>query len=166
MKLIFFKFKKNSSLFFSKTSIIILLFLILFSSCDNDEETFTPQTITPIVIAHSPSGGVSFPFFESFSNSYNNEVDWLNFKTNNWYSYSNYPATVSAIDFNQNTVIVCVDEARPTPGYSITINSITELQNNIVVDVEYIESPSSAQIPTRPSIIVKIPKTSKPIVFE
>lgn len=141
----------------------LAVLFILFIGCNNDdngEEIFTPQTITPIPIA---MGGYAylndFPPYE-LNLIFTNAIEWNSF----WSGSNYYPET--NVDFTQHMVICCIDRGRPTPGYFVTIHSVIECQETIIVDVEYYGSGWAAQVPSRPFIIVKIPKTEKPIIFE
>ena len=61
---------------------------------------------------------------------------------------------------------MCVDEQRYSTGYSIGFNSIIEYEDEIVVSLNYIGNGFGGAQPSRPLVIAKIPKTTKPIVFE
>lgn len=137
----------------------------LLVGCNNDdggEQIFTPQVITPVLIAQSVSG-MSFNFPNPAYIYFTNENEWEQFKADYWWQSTNYPEAI--VDFNEYIPIVCLDEGRPDSGFIININSITEYENNIVVDVEILYG-GGAHTPSRPFIAVKIPKTGKPIVFE
>lgn len=143
---------------------LILSFVLLISiGCNknDDENSFEPQTIEPVLISNG-QGGVVISDTNKYSTSFTTEASWLSFKTSHILNTSFNPS----IDFSQFDVIVCVDASRTTGGYDISIASITEYQNNIVVDVQYIGSGDATQMPTRPFIIVKIPKKTKPIIFQ
>ena len=101
-----------------------------------------------------------------YNNYFNNEDEWNLFLEWSLPNSSTPPSVFDNIDFNNDTVIVCVDYSRPTNGFSIGFNSIIEYQNEIIVSINYIDNGGIAAHPSRPFIIVKIPKTEKPIVFE
>lgn len=149
-----------------KNIIYLAALFTLFISCNNDdngEQSFTPQIITPVLIAQSPSGGPYFNFPNPAYIYFTNENEWEQFKTDYWGQSTNYPEAI--VDFTEHTPIICMDEARPDSGFVININSVIEYENNIVVDVEVLYG-GGAMTPSRPFIAVKIPKTEKPIVFE
>jgi|SRR5690554_619688 len=153
-----------------KKIFLMAILSIVLVSCNNDdngEQSFTPQTITPVLIAQSDLLGVaifSIPDEDQYNNYFNNENDWENFLNNNS-ALSFYPE-IGNIDFNYDTILVCVDYTKPTFGYSIGFNSIIEYENEVVVSIKYAGNDGGATMPSRPFIIVKIPKTEKPIVFE
>ncbi|MDY0089590.1 MAG: protease complex subunit PrcB family protein [Flavobacteriaceae bacterium] len=149
---------------------LMAILSIVLVSCNNDDngkQSFIPQTITPVLIALSDLLGVaifSIPDEDQYNNYFNNENDWENFLNNNS-ALSFYPE-IGNIDFNNDIVIVCVDYTKPTFGYSIGFNSIIEYENEVIVSIKYEGNGGVATMPSRPFIIVKIPKTEKPIVFE
>ena len=142
---------------------ILSMVLINCNNDDNGEQIFTPQVITPVLIAQSPSGGPFFNFPNQASIYFTEENEWEQFKEDYWLQSTNYPEAI--IDFNDHIPIICMDESRPDSGYVLNINSIVEYQDSIVVDVESFYG-GGAMTPSRPFIAVKIPKTEKPIVFD
>lgn len=142
---------------------IVSIALINCNNDDNGEQSFTPQVITPILIAQEPSGGPFYNFPNEASIYFTDENEWESFKTDYWIQSTNYPEAI--INFNEHMPIVCMDESRPDSGYVLNINSIIEYQDSIVVEVESIYG-GGAQTPSRPFIAVKIPTTEKLIVFE
>jgi hypothetical protein len=74
--------------------------------------------------------------------------------------------TTTTIDFSLYNLIVVIDIARPNLSYSININSITENQNNIIVDISSSGSMNGYNAGCIPFHIVKIPIQSKPFVFQ
>ncbi|WP_338375531.1 protease complex subunit PrcB family protein [uncultured Flavobacterium sp.] len=151
-----------------KNLIFSTLLLISITSCENDddniiEQVFTPQVITPVLIAQNTSGGPYYNFPNQEFTYFTNENDWEQFKTNYWIQSTIYPETI--VDFTQHIPIICIDQTRPDSGYVININSIIEYQDSIVVETESLYGPGF-QTPSRPFIAVKIPKTNKPIVFQ
>lgn len=150
-----------------KVFYLIMLFIVL-TSCnneDNGEEIFNPQVITPIAVAmRFHTGSLTYNTSDKCNLIFTNEEEWNSFRENYWLDAS-FPST-EHINFNLYMLIVVVDEQRPTAGYGITIYSVTEYQNNIVIDVVYSGNGGIGQDYARPFIAVKIPKTEKPIVFE
>ncbi len=157
------------NLFFLFVSCIIV-------SCNNDEPTpipFVPVTINPSLVGKGNLNG------SEGVNQQNaiitNETDWHNLKTiidsqyiaigeGNYYTYNNFAETT--IDFTNFTVIAVFDQVYGNGGHSIDITNITEYENNIVVTVENLLTGNASSVITQPYHIVKIPKTTKPIVFE
>ena len=70
------------------------------------------------------------------------------------------------INFNEFIIIALITENQPNTGYSVSINEIIENKNSINVfsEIQYVGSGYTAIV--QPFHIVKIPSTSKEIVFE
>jgi hypothetical protein len=166
-----------------KNLFLILVSIIMVSCNNNDEPTpqpiptpvpFVPVTITPSMIAKrndkGPTDGISN---ENFIIS--NDSNWTNIKNlmdapyiaiglGNY--YTNQYFTETTINFNNFTVIAVFDQVYGTGGHSIDITNITEYEDNIVVTVENLQTGNFSSVVTQPYHIVKIPKATKPIVFE
>jgi hypothetical protein len=72
------------------------------------------------------------------------------------------------IDFTQWTVIASFDQIQSYGGFSIDVMSVTEEDEQIVVDIEKSGGGqgAAATVITQPFHIVKIPKTTLPVTFE
>jgi len=72
------------------------------------------------------------------------------------------------IDFSQWTVIASFDQIQAYGGYSVDVVSVTEEDEQIVVDIEKSGGGqgAAATVITQPFHIVKIPKTTLPVTFE
>ncbi|MBF4471197.1 protease complex subunit PrcB family protein [Flavobacterium sp. HJJ] len=70
------------------------------------------------------------------------------------------------IDFSKYTVIAIFDKIYGNGGHSIDITNIAEHQNNIIVTVANLLTGDVTSVMTQPFHIVKIPKTTKPIIFQ
>jgi len=143
-------------------TIILFFSLILAISCNNNSE-FQPTEITPVLISKG----------EIFNGNYNpiqhnvifdNSTEWNNFVTNVW-AIATIP-NEAIVNFDQHIVIATFDQPRLTGGHSIDIISITENAEIIVVIVEKLNNGDLTQIATRPYHFVKIPKTTKDIIFQ
>jgi len=73
--------------------------------------------------------------------------------------------TETDIDFSHYQVIAIFDEIRGNGGWSIDITDITEA-DNIVVTYSNLEKGGETDVMTQPYYIVKIPVSSKEIVFQ
>ncbi len=72
------------------------------------------------------------------------------------------------IDFSKKHVIIAVDDVRNTGGYSIKINKIQEIKNNLNIYVTTMSPKPTDMVTTaimQPIHIVLINKTDKNIVF-
>ncbi len=147
---------------------LILTFISFFMllSCNNNDDSFTPQNITPILVG---KGELTTPF-NNVSNNQNiviqNQTDWDIFLQ--ILSVSGNLSTIlleSNINFNSYDIIAIIDIVRPTGGNAIDITNIIENLNNVTVTISWLNE-GDATIVTQPIHIVKIPKTNKPIIFQ
>lgn len=157
------------------------LFLFLFSfillGCNNDDEPtptpFVPVEITPTLISKYNIGVSSSIGISEQKTIYNESTNW-NLLLNQIESYylplgEDYLAQhflETIIDYTNYTVIAVFDQVYGNGGHSIDITNITEYENNIVVTVDNLQTGNSSSVITQPYHIVKIPKATKPIVFE
>ena len=144
----------------------ILFFVLLSCSTNADEPTaiFTPQNIPFTLIGKSdlPSP-TNIPQQNTIIT---NQTQWTSL-VNQMNPFIWDPLTTTTIDFTTDILIAIIDlDGRPHTGYKITINSITETENNIVVNVSTSNSLNGYTILTQPYHIVKIPKQTKPFVFQ
>jgi len=70
------------------------------------------------------------------------------------------------INFNEFIIIAVITENQPNTGYSVSVNEIIENKNSINVFSEIKYTGSGYTRIVQPFHIVKIPSTSKEIVFE
>jgi hypothetical protein len=160
-----------------KKLLLLLVSLIAISCTDNDDTPtpvtpFAPVTINPILISKQryfdSQGGIS-----EQNLIINDETNWTNLKNLMDAPYTPYGInfcqqyfTETTIDFNSYTVIAAFDKINGGGGYSIDITNITEYETNIVVTVQKLLTGNGSQVITQPYHIVKIPKATKPIVFQ
>lgn len=71
------------------------------------------------------------------------------------------------IDFEKQQIIACFDKVRSSGGYTITVESVEEFSDSIVVKIER-SAPTgmTTSIMTQPYYIVVIPASTKRILFE
>ena len=147
-----------------KSIFLIFISFFMLLSCSNSDDSFTPQNITPILIGKGSLMGSEGINPQNLV--INNQQDWNNiinlidqFRLNNFTETTN-------VDFNTYQLIAVFDEVYGSPTYQINISSIVENLNNITVTVEKIYKPSIASVMTQEFHIVKIPKSSKPVIFQ
>ena len=157
------------------------LFLFLFSfillGCNNDDEP-TPTPFVNININSTLVGKHNLNGSENILQQniiIDNNIDWENLKNQidaqyiaiglgNYYTDNNF--AITNIDFINYTVIAVFDQVYGNSGHSIDITNITEYQSNIIVNIEYLQNGNQFSVVTQPYHIVKIPKATKPIVFQ
>lgn len=156
----FFQVTTQNSILSWCKKVAMIVFCIPLCSCNDDYEH---QDITPVLI----SKGIIF------NGNYNptqhaevfyNQTEWEDFKNNIW-QLAEFPSE-SNVDFNEDIVITVFDLPRTTGGYDVTITSITENDENIIVSISYTGNGDATQMPTRPYHFVKISRTAKPIIFQ
>ncbi|MFT7351595.1 MAG: hypothetical protein ACI9XR_001349 [Flavobacterium sp.] len=156
---------------------LILLFVsCVLLGCSSDEtpeliETpFVPFNITPTLI--SKRNNIQPVGITQQNVIYNSESDWnalLN-QIDSFYqpfgiNFTQLHFTETNIDFAKFSVIAVFDKVYGSGGYSIDITNIVENENNITVTVANLQTGNASSVITQPYHIVKIPKTSKPFVF-
>ena len=144
-------------------TLILSMILFLTISCNKNEEesSFTSQAITPILIGKGINSGSAVQSNLVISN----QTDWLQLmnlltteNTNNF--------TETNIDFENFQLLVSVDTIRPDTGYSINILNIVENFTNITATITSENSGSGYTVFCQPFHIVKIPKSTKPVIFQ
>ncbi|AFM04624.1 hypothetical protein Fleli_2247 [Bernardetia litoralis DSM 6794] len=74
--------------------------------------------------------------------------------------------TETNIDFSSYTLIVVFDEVYGNGGHSIDVINVTENDFNVIVKLDRLLEGNLASVTTQPFQIIKIPKTTKQIIFE
>ena len=145
-----------------KTLFFTFLLLFTFSSCsdDNAATPFEPVAINPVLIGK----GYSFHDFTPGNLVISTQADWDAFLTSMGYVTDTFINT--PVDFNLYEVIAILDSMRPDTGYSINIDTIIENENDITVDFSVLISNDAFNAEVQPYHIVKIPRSSKPVIFQ
>lgn len=144
--------------------IIALLFIIIFISCNNDDDSNTPFESVNVNFTTIGQGG--FTGNEGISQSnlvIDNENDWNNL-LDQLNSNSNVTDffTTTVIDFDDNVVLAVFLEIKP----NLWVVEITEIiENQESINVTFIDNPQIGDALTQPFHIVQIPKTEKAIIF-
>lgn len=143
-------------------TLILSTFFFLAISCNNsdDSNSFVPQTITPVFIGKGVHSGSALQSNLVITN----QTDWLQLM-NSLTSANTSNFTETNIDFNNFQLLVSIDGTRPNTGYSIDISNVIENITNITATVSILNSGNGFTVLTQPFHIVKIPKSSKPVVF-
>lgn len=147
-----------------KTILLSLFFLVTMGCSDsNNERTFTSQDIMPIAIA---KGHLSNNMIYSQQNTIiSTAAEWQtvleNFNTIN----TNITETFSTmeIDLSNFDIILAIQTRNSTTTVDVT--TIVENADCITVTVENLQLGISQDV-AHPFHIVKIPKSTKPIVFQ
>jgi hypothetical protein len=142
---------------------------MLFSCNKNDDEntSFTPQNITPTMISKGVLRGNGAENISQQNIVITNQIQFSNLITSmNTVNNVSNSFTETTVDFNNFIIIASFDSIRPNEGYSTNITNITENVDNIVVTVTTSYTPVLTAVVTQPFHIVKIPKSTKPIIFQ
>lgn len=140
----------------------------MLSCSNNDDAPFTPVNIEFDVIG---SGNLAAPVsVDILPGNYiiNNPVLWLELlnKMNSVNPDTTSSFTSTNTNFQTHQIIAVFDELRGNPGWLIKIESIIENENNIIINVVNLNPRSIQSAMRQPYQIVRIPITTKPILFE
>lgn len=148
----------------------VLLFLcsifFIISSCssDNDENT---ESKTPVTIHQIGKGNLVGTYVTQQNMVITTTAQWSALLSN--LDASNNISggfTETNIDFNQYMIIAVFDEVYSNGGHSIDIMTVDENLQNIVVDVEKLLTGNVTTVVTQPYHIVKVQKSTKPVLFQ
>lgn len=148
---------------------ILLLSIGLFS-CEKECTIPTPPQTTPVdsyTIGQNCLYGSSDEGFTEENLVINDSIAWNDFKAQmNTVNEATNDFSELEIDFSQWTVLVSLDQVRPSGGFTINYSGIVENEENVIATIEAI-SPEGVvtTVITQPYIVVKIPKTSKSVIF-
>jgi hypothetical protein len=150
-------------------TIFFSLVLLLTLSCtdNNDNNDFQPQTITPVLIGKGDLSGVGAEGIVQQTIVVSDQASWTNLiNSMNKRSDITKNFTSTTIDFDKYQIIAVFDNIKTTGGFSIDITNIVENQNNIVVTIKNLLTGGDSTVMTQPFHIVKMPKSTKPVVFQ
>jgi hypothetical protein len=147
-------------------TLILSLILLLTISC-NKEETLSlskaAATITPTLIGKSSISNPSTPLHNVLIS---NQAQWDAIITSmNAVNNVSDNFTETSIDFSNFDIIAVFRNPISNSSSTVDIITIDENQTNRVVTVQNLTDGISADV-AQPFHIVKIPKSSKPIVFQ
>lgn len=150
----------------SKTLILSLVILLMFSCNKSEEESFATQNIIPVLIG---KGSVSNPNSPLLLNELiANQTQWNTLLTsmNSVNNVSNN-FTETNINFSDFDVIAVFSNSNSILNSASTVDiiSINENQTERVVVVGNLINGISADV-AQPFHIVKIPKSTKPVIFQ
>ncbi|MCY0978120.1 protease complex subunit PrcB family protein [Chryseobacterium wangxinyae] len=140
------------------------VFFILNSCRDQEENTESKTPVTVQLIGKGDLVGNNIPQQNTVITT---SAQW-NTLLNNLDASNNISGgfTETNVDFNQFMIIATFDQVFPNGGHSIDIIAVDENPQNIIVDVEKLLTGNVTAVVTQPYHIVKIPKSTKPIIFQ
>lgn len=146
------------------------VFLVMLSACSTDidqELETTPVSIETKIIAQSNLYGGGEEGISKENLTIKNESDWneliskmntVNTETDNF--------SETDIDFNTHQIIAIFDEVKSTGGYSLEM-AVTRQDQQIVAKITQKAFEGAAiTVITQPYLIVRIPKSDLPVVFQ
>lgn len=146
---------------------LLLLFcsVFIFNSCNNQEES--NENKIPITVLQIGKGDLVGNNIPQQNTIITTSAEW-NALLTNLDSSNNISGgfTETNIDFNQFMIIATFDQIFPNGGHSIDVITVDENPLNIVVDIEKLLTGNVTTVVTQPYHIVKIPKSTKPIIFQ
>ena len=146
-----------------KTIIFRFISFFMLLSCNNSDDSFSPQNITPILIGKNSISNPSTPLQNSLIT---NQAQWdILLSTMNSVNNVSNNFTESSIDFNNFDIVAVFRNPISNSSSTVDITSIVETENQRVVTVQNLIDGVSADV-AQPFHIVKIPKSTKPIVFQ
>ncbi|UFH31758.1 protease complex subunit PrcB family protein [Chryseobacterium sp. C-71] len=140
------------------------VFFILNSCNDNEENTDYKTSINVQQIGKGDLVGNNIP---QQNTVITNSAQW-NTLLSNLDASNNISGgfTETNIDFNQFMIIATFNQVFPNGGHSIDIITVDENPQSIVVDIEKLLTGNATSVVTQPYHIVKIPKSTKPVLFQ
>ncbi|MDD2985079.1 hypothetical protein [Flavobacterium sp.] len=157
-------------------NLFLLLFSLMVISCnDDDVEPVVTPPFEPIIIDYTliSKRNIYPNVVNQQKTVINTSIEWNNLLTqiDDFYQTGGINFTQlyfeeTSIDFTNYTVIAVFDQVYGNGGHTIDITNITEFETTIVVTVENLQTGNTSSVGTQPYHIVKIPKATKPIVFE
>ncbi len=144
---------------------VILLFasILFLYSCYKKDQVNYPRKINQVLIGKGDLTGDENITEQNLV--INTQADF-SFILDKMQSITLNSLTETNIDFNNYTVIAVFDSIKPTFGYHITISNIIENSDSITVSIIESGSLTATLEVAQPFHIVKIPKTTKPVIFQ
>lgn len=155
--------------------LMILTFLFTLVACNKNENmlekegvTVKPSSVEFVQIAKGNlygNGGEQIPK-ENLVITDNESWQKLIQKMNSVNEVSK-DFTETNIDFENYTILAIFDDIKRNGGQTVDIKNIEKNENNLIVTIEFPNPDGDlTSVITQPFLIVKIPATLKPILFE
>ena len=149
---------------------LIILVFSLLSACQApltyDDETGDNPNVAFKVIAQGQHSNISI----ANQLVIRNKSDWINLLKINGDNSLNTPEKSKhlAVDFGDNIVIALFAGQQPSGGYSININNIKQVDNNLFVTINFTEPNKNEGVTlalTQPYIMVTTEKNDGKVIF-
>lgn len=132
-----------------KKSILSLAIVLVLFSCSTTKKGSTDKPLYEVLLQQN-DGGANINFYEILSEP--NEIKML-------LNDEKLKGKISTNDVQQSNFVVLNMGEKPTGGYAITVESVIETENNIVIKVKEITPDPGAMLTqsiTYPYSVVKI----------
>lgn len=162
-----------------KRILLLLSIGICLQGCQADDPVVLNEPADePVAVAFENIFKFEYAYNDSATgyHVFNDEVAWLNFAQGINSPFDIDPETGESIsqllavdvDFTSHTVIAVVDEPRNNGGYDISVQSVVQDNEEVIVAVQTVYPGPGAvtAVLTQPIHIVKIPKTTLPVIFD
>lgn len=158
-----YRTQKNLMMKIKIISILVIAFLMI--SCEDDEKTkiVKPVEFTTLSQGDLKGNGEEGIVKSKLIVSDNTSFGVLLSKIN---AVNDEISPAPAIDFNESVVLAVFDDIKSHGGYSIDITKVSEHEDRLVVEIERLNEGGMLTVITQPYHIVKIPKSTKPIIFK
>lgn len=140
-----------------KKSILSLAMVLVLFSCSTTQKGSTNKPLYEVLLQQN-DGGANINFYEILSEP--NEIKML-------LNDEKLKGKISTNDVQQSNFVVLNMGEKPTGGYAITVESVIETENNIVIKVKEITPNPGAMLTqsiTYPYSVVKINSKKEIIV--
>lgn len=143
----------------------MLVLSFLMFSCGNKEKSESVKEISFSTISQGDLKGNGKESIEK-SKLIISDTDAFKVLVSKINNVNDEISPIPAVNFDQSIVLAVFDDIKSHGGHSIDITKVTEHQDRFVVEVERLNTGGMLTIMTQPYHLVKIPKTSKPIIFK
>ncbi|SFQ61537.1 hypothetical protein SAMN05444144_11032 [Flavobacterium akiainvivens] len=146
------------------------LFFAALTSCQDDEGTVLTEPVT-VEFTAVQQGALSGEPLDAANFVINTSQEWNAFKSvaNSAYGIAGYDVFEGvAVDFEQYTALAVIDQWWGNGGYSVQITSVIDNGGEINVGIDHasVEEGNVTSVHCQPFHVIKIPKTTLPVVFE
>jgi len=145
-------------------SLLICFALLVFAGCSNDDDTpaFTPQNITPVLVGKGLLNPT--PLFTRETRVITTPAQWQQLLADMETAREGITQdfTETAVDFTAYEVIAAYIVG--SSGTTIDVIDVTENEDTVTVTLDNLRQGATQDV-THPFHIIKIPRTTKPIVF-
>jgi hypothetical protein len=144
--------------------VLLILVIAFFTNCNDDSNTFIERELEIITIGKGTLSGSGLENIANEQLIVSDKITWDNLliKID---AINNTSSTFSETDINfENYIIIAVFEELKDGGWTIDITKVLEQENNILVQLENLNTGDGTLVQEQPFHIIKVEKTNKVIV--